>query len=245
MCFFCSRCRVRSVCVFAVGSWHTVAVTWFFVFGAHEELHARPLRRHSPVSPRSSPRDALTASFLFSAGLACVCLTIVLFSRESWACATILVGPVDVIVNVVCRRHTHTRTRVQADAPVARNSLQAISVMATQHVSDKVKGTEGLSAHLAAKPDLFVGVLRTLLQVGPCGLLPPMGLFGAAGRGDRVLHVASCLMAMTCLLSVFGNSCGEEPVVGAGSSFVDYFGFDEPSWNAAPVAVDNFVVAQP
>lgn len=54
---------------------------------------------------------------------------------------------------------------MQADAPVARNSLQAISVMATHHVTDRMKGGEGLSAHLAAKPDLFVGVLRTLLHV--------------------------------------------------------------------------------
>lgn len=38
-------------------------------------------------------------------------------------------------------------------------------MMATHHVSDKVKGAEGLSAHLSAKPGLFLGVLRTLLQV--------------------------------------------------------------------------------
>lgn len=53
----------------------------------------------------------------------------------------------------------------QAEAAVARNSLQAISVMAGEHVSGKMKGGEGLSVHLAAKPDLFVGVLRTLLHV--------------------------------------------------------------------------------
>lgn len=37
--------------------------------------------------------------------------------------------------------------------------------MAGHHVSEKVKGGEGLSAHLAVKPDLFLGILRTLLDV--------------------------------------------------------------------------------
>ena len=37
--------------------------------------------------------------------------------------------------------------------------------MVTHHVSDKVKGGEGLSVHLAVKPDIFLEILRTLLQV--------------------------------------------------------------------------------
>lgn len=53
----------------------------------------------------------------------------------------------------------------QADASVARNSLQAITVMATHHVSEKMKGAEGLSGQLALKPDIFTEVLRTLLHV--------------------------------------------------------------------------------
>lgn len=74
---------------------------------------------------------------------------------------------VRVVVCLPCRCLCPLSLSPQADAPVARNSLQAISVMATQHVSDKIKGDDGLSAHLAAKPNLFVGVLRTLLQVSP------------------------------------------------------------------------------
>lgn len=61
---------------------------------------------------------------------------------------------------------------VQTNSPVARNSLQAISVMAGHHVSEKVKGGEGLSAHLAVKPDLFLGILRTLLDVSVVADLP-------------------------------------------------------------------------
>lgn len=55
----------------------------------------------------------------------------------------------------------------QPESSVARNSLQAITVMATHHVSEVMKGGEGLSGHLALKPDIFVGILRTLLQVRP------------------------------------------------------------------------------
>lgn len=44
--------------------------------------------------------------------------------------------------------------------------------MAGHHVSEKVKGGEGLSVHLAVKPDLFLGILRTLLDVSVVDDLP-------------------------------------------------------------------------
>ena len=37
--------------------------------------------------------------------------------------------------------------------------------MVTHHVSEKVKGGEGLSVHLAVKPDILLEILQTLLQV--------------------------------------------------------------------------------
>lgn len=49
---------------------------------------------------------------------------------------------------------------------MARNSLQAIAVMVSHHVTEKMKGAEGLTGHLAGKPDTFVGILKTLLEVG-------------------------------------------------------------------------------
>ncbi|CAN0511395.1 unnamed protein product, partial [Discosporangium mesarthrocarpum] len=54
----------------------------------------------------------------------------------------------------------------QADAAVARNSLQAITVMATYHINASKKGEPGLGCHLKLKPDLFLGILQSLLQVG-------------------------------------------------------------------------------
>lgn len=53
----------------------------------------------------------------------------------------------------------------KADAAVARNSLQAISVLILQHVAETMDGDDGLSCHLAVKPDLFAGILRALMQV--------------------------------------------------------------------------------
>lgn len=53
----------------------------------------------------------------------------------------------------------------KTDAAVARNSLQAITVMVNHHVTEKMNGKEGLSSHLSVKPDAFVHVLRTLLHV--------------------------------------------------------------------------------
>ncbi|CAM9400550.1 unnamed protein product [Ascophyllum nodosum] len=53
----------------------------------------------------------------------------------------------------------------QAEASLARNSLQAITVMVTHHVAEVMKGKEGLSGHLAVKPDTFLEILRTLLHM--------------------------------------------------------------------------------